>query len=109
MIRTDQYSRTCVLSVEGDLAGEDAATARRIIEDVLSQAKVTGVVIDFGKVEFIDSAGLESLLWTSRQCEGAGKRLKLVSLDEHCRKILEVTRLSSHFECYSDVAAAMKN
>ena len=54
-------------------------------------------------------AGLESLLWTSRQCEAAEKRLKLVSLDEHCEKILEVTRLSSHFECHADVAAAMKN
>src|SRR3954468_14470833 len=76
MIKSDPYNRLCVLTVEGDLAGEDAAILRRIVDDLLSQPKVVDIVIDFEKAEFIDSAGLESLLFAARQCEQAEKRLK---------------------------------
>ena len=109
MIRTDEYNRTCVLSVAGDLAGEDAAALRRAVDSVVAAAKVAEVVIDLEKCEFIDSDGLESLLWARRQVESAAGRLKLAGLDEHCRKILEVTRLAPHFESHPDVASAMKN
>src|SRR4051794_12080007 len=98
MIRTDRYDRACVLSIDGDLAGEDATTFRRAVEDAVTQSKTLDVIIDFDKSSFVDSAGLEALLWARGQCESAQKGFKLALLDEHCKKILEMTRLSSHFE-----------
>ena len=109
MLRTDEYNRTCVLTIDGDLAGDDAAALRRAVEAVLTAGKLSDVVVDLEKTEFIDSAGLESLVWARRQLDAADGRLKLAGLDEHCRKIFEITRLAPQFECHADVAAAMKN
>jgi hypothetical protein len=35
-------------------------------------------------------------------------RLKLVNLDENCKKILEITRLDHRFECQADLPTALK-
>ena len=35
-------------------------------------------------------------------------RMKLVNLDENCKKILEITRLDHHFECQADLPTALK-
>ena len=65
-------------------------------------------VIDFEKVDFMDSEGLETLLWIKRKCEDRFGQIKLVKLDENCRKILEITRLEHRFECHAELAAALK-
>ena len=109
MIRSDQYNRVCVLSVDGDLAGEAAGALRRAVDEAMAEGRVADVVVDFAEAEFIDSAGLESLLWARRRCETAEGRLKLAALDDGCRKILEITQLTHHFECHPDVSAAMKS
>ena len=36
------------------------------------------------------------------------RTFKLVTLDENCRKILEITRLEHRFECHGELAAALK-
>ena len=65
-------------------------------------------VIDFEKTNFIDSEGLETLLWVKRKTEDLFGQVKLATLDENCKKILEITRLEHRFECHPDLPAALK-
>ena len=44
-------------------------------------------------VGFIDSEGLELLLWIKDYCGENNCQLRIAGLDENCAKILEVTRL----------------
>jgi anti-sigma B factor antagonist len=107
-IRSDEYNGVCVLTVDGSLAGETAAALRRGVEDRLKQKQVADFVVDLERSGFMDSDGLESLLWLKRQAENHFGRVRLAAPDQNCQKILEITRLAHRFECHADVSAALK-
>jgi anti-anti-sigma factor len=109
-IRFDQYNTVGVVALEGDLRGDDAAAElRTAIGDALDgAAHVSALVIDFTAARFIDSRGLEALLWMrGRLGDGIGA-VRLAALDANCRKIVEMTRLDDQFEIHEDVQAALR-
>jgi anti-sigma B factor antagonist len=107
-IKCEDYNQVCVLSVTGDFVTDLAAVARKKVEEAIDQRQIVEFVIDFEKASFIDSEGLETLLWLKRKCEDLFGQVKLIHLDENIRKILEMTRLEHRFECHKDLAGALK-
>ncbi len=83
----------------GVVAEVDFAIDRRHLADV---------VVDMEKSGFVDSEGLELLLWMKQRCEDLFGRIKLVGIDENVKKILEITRLEARFESHADLASALK-
>jgi anti-anti-sigma factor len=75
----------------------------------LVSAKKLGIVLDLNDVSFIDSKGLECLLWLRDHCSGNICSLKLAALSENCGKILEITRLEREFDRYGSIAEAVKS
>ncbi len=67
------------------------------------------VFLDLNGVEFIDSQGLELLLWVRDYCQISLVAFRLVGLDQTCLKILEITRLSDEFNCSPDLACAIRS
>lgn len=107
-VKCEEYNKICVMSLDGDFVGEDIAAARKAVEQTIDNRQIVQFVIDFEKSGFVDSEGLESLLWLKRQCEDHFGQLKLAALDENVRKILEITRLEHRFECHPDLPSALK-
>ena len=108
-IKCEEYNRVCVVSIDGDLTGDTPAAIRRAAEHRLEQKQVVNFVLDLAKTRFIDSDGLEALLWLKAQSEELFGRVKLAAADDVCRKILEITRLAHRFECHADLPAALKS
>ncbi len=104
----EDYGNVCVVAPDQDFAGEIAQDLRKQAEERIENRRIIDFVIDFEKVDFIDSEGLETLLWLKRRCEDLFGQIKLVKLHENCRKILEITRLEHRFECHGELAAALK-
>jgi anti-anti-sigma factor len=107
-IKCEEYSHVCVMEVQGDFMAETATLAKKSLEDQIDQHRIVDFVLDFAKSGFIDSDGLEALIWMKRRCEDLFGQIKLTNLDENCRKILEITRLEHRFECHSDLPTALK-
>jgi len=107
-VKCEEYNQVCVVSVEGDLVGENAQAARKLVEERVDQRQIVDFVVDFEKASFFDSESLETLLWLKRRAEDLFGQVKLVNLDENCKKILEITRLEPRFECHNDLASALK-
>src|SRR5438045_1172544 len=107
-IKCDEYNNVCVVVLPGDFSGESTQEVRRLVDERVEQKQLVDFVVDFEKAGFVDSEGLETLLWLKRRCEDLFGQMKLVSLDENCKKILEVTRLEHRFECHADLTAALK-
>jgi anti-anti-sigma factor len=107
-LKVDDYSSVCVISLTGDLAAETSKELRGAVEERIEQRRIVDFVVDFEKADFMDSEGLETLIWLKRRCEDLFGQVKLVNLDENCRKILEITRLEHRFECHGDLAGALK-
>jgi anti-anti-sigma factor len=107
-IKCDEYNQICVMAVDGDFTAENAQTARKVADEHITDRHVVDFVVDFEKVSFVDSDGLETLLWLKRRAEEMFGQVKLVNLDESCKKILEITRLEHRFECHKELAGALK-
>jgi anti-sigma B factor antagonist len=107
-IKSEEYSQVCVIEIDGDFLADSAAEAKKSLEQHIDQRQIVDFIIDFKKCGFADSDALEALLWMKRRCEDLFGRLKLVNLDENCRKILEITRLDHRFECQADLPTALK-
>lgn len=107
-VKCEDYSNVCVVSLEGDLTNEINTEVRKSVEERIESRRIVDFVVDFEKAACIDSEGLETLIWLKRRCEDLLGQIKLVNLDENCRKILEITRLEHRFECHGELAGALK-
>jgi anti-anti-sigma factor len=108
-IKCEEYNQVCVITLGADFLGEEIKQTRASVDELIDKKNIVDFVFDFEKAGFIDSEGLEALLLVKRRCEDLFGQVKLVNLDENCRKILEVTRLDHRFECHGDLPSALKN
>ena len=107
-VRVDEYNQVAVMTVEGDLTADNAAILRKNVEERIEKRHIADFIVDLEHCGFIDSEGLETLLWLKRRSEDLFGQTKLAGIDDNCKKILEITRLEHRFECQQDLAAALK-
>jgi anti-anti-sigma factor len=106
-IRCDEYDGICVLTPDGELAGDVVFEAQRTCEDRLSRPHPPSFVFNLGGCDFIDSAGLEMLCRVRRRADAVGVGMTLARPGTNVAKILEITRLAGRIDCHSDLAAAV--
>ena len=94
-----------VMSVQGDLVGDQM---RKAVLDKL-EAKTRDFVLDLQGMAFVDSEGLETLLWMQDQCADQLGQVRLAACQESVLQILTMTRLASRFDCHDDVESALKS
>jgi len=107
-VKTQDYNEVTVIELKGDLDSDSAEIMRNTITDLMGRSRA-GVVLDMSDIGFIDSQGLEQLLWAHDYCDENSCQLRLAGLDENCEKILEVTRLDKEFERHVELAEAVKS
>jgi anti-anti-sigma factor len=107
-IRCEDYDHVTVLTVCGELTADGTDAFRKQIEERLVK-KVRFFVVDLHQTTFLDSKGLESLVWIQEQCDERLGQVRLCNPDETCRKILQVTRLDARFDVFADVTEAVKS
>lgn len=107
-IRKQDYNNVTVVELQGELDGDFTELLRNTITDIISTSK-TGIVLDMSSVGFIDSQGLEELLWERDYCNQNKRGIRLAGLDENCAKILEITRIQNEFDCYTELSEAVKS
>jgi anti-sigma B factor antagonist len=104
----EDHGPITVLTVSGDLTVDKADTFRRSIQERF-EAGIRDVVLDVAHLTYIDSAGLEALLWIVDEGAARGGQLRLVSPDETICRILHVTRLDRRFHVHDTIESAAKS
>ncbi|MHC4322838.1 MAG: STAS domain-containing protein [Planctomycetota bacterium] len=107
-IKIQDYSNVTVVELQGELDGDFVELFQNTITTIIAKHK-TCIVLDMSGVGFIDSQGLEQLLWSRDYCNENKRELRLAGLDENCRRILEITQLENEFDHYSELAEAVKS
>ena len=107
-IQVQDYNEVTVVELQGELDGDFVEMLEDTITSIVKKRK-TGVVIDMSGVGFIDSKGLEQLLWARDYCNDNKRAMRLAGLDENCARILEITRLADGFDHYAELAEAVKS
>ena len=73
-IKYEEYNHVCVLTLDSDLHAGECEGVRKHVEQLIEKKQIVDFVVDFEKAGFIDSAGLETLLWLKRKAEDAPNR-----------------------------------
>jgi anti-sigma B factor antagonist len=94
-----------VLDVGGEI---DVYTAPQLRERLIGLVEdgARRVVVDLGRVEFLDSTGLGVLVGALKRLRGAGGDLTLVCAQERLLKIFRITGLDRVFTLHETVEAA---
>ena len=104
----EDKGQVTVLSIRGDLSVDETDRFQRETLQRMEQ-DVRDFVLDLESLDFIDSSGLETLLWLQDKCGELLGQVRLASCPEHIQKVLQVTRLAGRFDCHADVTAAVQS
>ena len=107
-INTQDYNDVTIVELQGELDSEFSEMFESTIVTIVAERKI-GLVVDMSNVGFIDSSGLEQLLWARDYCSENNCQLRLAGIEENCGKILEVTRLENEFDRYENLSEAVKS
>ena len=107
-IQSQNYNDVTVIELQGEVDSEVVEPLRTMIVETIATQK-TGIVLKMNDVSFLDSRGLELLLWVRDYCRQNKTQLRLAGLDENCEKILEITRLQDEFDRHAELAEAVKS
>jgi anti-sigma B factor antagonist len=75
---------------------DNRAEVRERVRAQLEQGRPT-VVVDLSRTEYVDSAGLGTLVLLNKEARAAGGCLVLAGLSEHVRDLLRLVRLDEVF------------
>jgi anti-sigma B factor antagonist len=99
-VTTRTADGVATVALEGEL---DIATAP-MLDATLAKLERNGtgtLLLDLGRVRFIDSTGLRSLLGARRRAEAAGRRLRLANLPVAVERVFDATGVRRIFDIAS--------
>lgn len=104
-LATREIAGHTVVEVRGEVDVYTASTLReRLME--LVEGGVRYVVVDFQRVDFLDSSGLGVLVGALKRLKMAGGDMSVVCDSEKLLKIFRITALDRVFTLYESVEAA---
>lgn len=91
-IQTRRADKTVIVDVEGEL---DIATVEEFQNSVNQEISAGGnlLVLNFRKVQFVDSTGVGTLLHVYRALTGQGVKVRICEINESVREIFDLLGL----------------
>jgi anti-sigma B factor antagonist len=108
-LTTTDDGHVTILTVDGDLViGESESLFKRTVTRLLEEGKVN-LLVDLRKVGFLDSSGLGALVRAMTSSQKEGGQTKLLGAGPQIRKLLEMTKLDSVLENFTDMETAVSS
>ncbi len=95
-----------ILRPRKDLSGgEETREVEKAIQDIIAQGQ-PHVVIDLGKVSFVNSTGLGALVAAHTSCRNRQGWLRLAQIAKRIKNLFLITKLAFVFETFDTVEEA---
>jgi anti-sigma B factor antagonist len=88
------------------ILGEGSALLRKTVRDLLEE-KRNKIVLNLGDVDYIDSSGIGELVSAYTAVKNRGGDLKLLNLTKKVRDLIQLTKLYTVFDVYTDEHTAV--
>jgi anti-sigma B factor antagonist len=96
-----------VVDLSGKITlGEGSALLRKTVRGLLDEDR-TKIVLNLGDVDYIDSSGIGELVSAYTTTKNRGGELKLLHLTKKVHDLLQLTKLYTVFEVYSEESTAL--
>jgi anti-anti-sigma factor len=108
-LQTTDDGHVTILTIDGDLViGEAESLFKRTVTHLLEAGRVN-LLVDMRKVGFLDSSGLGALVRAMTNSQKEGGQTKLLGAGPQVRKLLEMTKLDSVLENFTDLESAISS
>jgi anti-sigma B factor antagonist len=88
--------------------GEASLSLRRTIRDLLQTGRIK-IILNFGEVDSMDSAGVGELVGAYMPVKSKRGEMKLLNPTKKVHGILQITQLDRVFEIYTDEQTAVRS
>lgn len=105
-LKLHSLERVTVLEVAGRVDSYWVPELRTQLKEAM-KARPSYLVVDMSEVDFIDSSGLAALVHGMKSCQADGGNLCLCNPQRPIRMILELTRLDTAFDIFSNETEAI--
>ena len=106
-IKEKMHGDVAVVALKGNLMGEPDFTEVREKIYSLLQDDVKKIVLDLGKVKWINSSGLGSLIAAMTSIKNKGGEMRLANITEKVESVFMITQLIKVFKTYETVDRAV--
>ena len=106
-INRENHGAVDVIELPQRLSMADAGSVRANLHDLVEQG-CENLVLDLGKVSFMDSSGLSVLLSARKSVARINGQVVLLNPSAEARVLIELTRLHEVFEIFIDKDAAVQ-
>jgi len=107
-ITCQHHDQQAILTLRGELTIDEVDQFRKAMLDHMDN-KTRDFVLDMSQAQFIDSQGLESLLWLQDQCLERLGQIRLAACPDNIKTILRITRLSDAIQSHENIPDAIKS
>ena len=99
-------TRPNILELEGEI---DLHVSPEVAESLraMTAKKPKVLVVDLGKVTYLDSSGLAALIDAMQNVQGYGGKFAVAHVQESVQHIFEIARLDQVFQIFPDVDSAL--
>ena len=103
---SDSQTDSAVLALEGEIDLHESPRVKEQLDPLLAR-KPPRVVVDLGRVSYIDSSGLALFIEALQRVQAYGGKLVLCGLGPSVRTIFDIARLDQVFTIFPDKTAAL--
>jgi len=104
----EDHDRITLVTMSGEFTADCIDVFKRSVSERLSKSG-RDFVIQINDVPFIDSAGLEALLWLQDEAAERLGQIRLVQPGEDVRTIMHLTGLTPQFDIHDEMSHAIKS
>ena len=106
---TREHSGITLVDLSGRISlGDGSALLRKTVRDLLEEGR-TKIILNLGDVNYIDSSGIGELVHAFTSVHNRSGELKLLHLTKKVHDLLQITKLYTVFDVYTDEASAVSS
>jgi anti-sigma B factor antagonist len=108
-INVRESGNVTILDLIGRITiGEESASLRDTIKEHLDAGQ-KNILLNLAEVSYIDSTGLGQFVGSFATVASKGGQLKMLNLTKKVQDLMQITKLSTVFDSYTDEAAALRS
>jgi anti-sigma B factor antagonist len=108
-INVRESGNVVILDLNGRITiGEEAASLRDTIKEHLDSGQ-KNILLNLAGVSYLDSTGLGQFVGSFATVTSRGGQLKLLNLQKKLQELLQITKLITVFETYTNESAAVRS
>jgi anti-sigma B factor antagonist len=104
-----QVGDVAIVDLSGRITlGDGAGIVRETVKDILKEGQKK-LVLNLGDVSYIDSSGLGELVGAYATGANQGAQIKLLNVQKKVQDLIQITKLYTVFESFTDENAAVQS